>query len=61
MVTNLDLIHNDLKELKKEVESLKRILIPEEKISEKERNEMKKILAAMEKGEETKLENVFRN
>lgn len=60
MVT-LDAIHRDIEDLRKEVEYIKKILVPEEKISEQERLEIRKVIADMEHGSETKLENIFKD
>ena len=61
MATTLDSIHRDLEELKKNVEYIKKILVPEEKISEEERSEIRKIIADMEHGNETRLEDIFKD
>ena len=61
MTVSLDMIHKDLENLRKEIENLKKILLPEEEISEEERQEIRKILSEMEKGNETKLEDVFKD
>ncbi len=61
MAISLEMIHEDLKDLKREVENLKRILLPEEEISENERLEIRRILSEMEKGDETKLEDVLKD
>jgi hypothetical protein len=61
MTVSLEVIHRDLNELKKELEDLKRILLPEENISDEERQEIRRILSEMEKGNETRLEDVFKD
>lgn len=61
MAVSLEVIHKDLEELKREIENLKRILLPEEKVSKEERQEIRRILSEMEKGDETRLEDVFKD
>ena len=61
MTVTLEVIHTDLEALKKEVENLKRVIVPEEEMSEEERKEIRKTLAEMEKGDETKLEDVLKD
>ena len=61
MTVSLDMIHKDLENLRKEIENLKKILLPEEEISEEERQEIRRILSEMEKGNEIRLEDVFKD
>ncbi|MBI2583274.1 MAG: hypothetical protein HYW25_01280 [Candidatus Aenigmarchaeota archaeon] len=59
MAVTLEIIHKDLEELKKEVENLKKMIVPEERITDDERAEIRKTIKEMERGEETRLEDVF--
>lgn len=52
-------IYNELKELRNDVSEMKWALIPEEKLSDKELKEFKKILKEMEKGKEKSFQQVF--
>ena len=61
MAVSLEIIHRDLEELKKEFETLKRVLLPEEEITEEERQEIRRILSEMERGDETRIEDVFKD
>ena len=61
MTVSLDMIHKDLENLRREIENLKKILLPEEEISEEERQEIRRILSEMEKGNEIRLEDVFKD
>jgi hypothetical protein len=55
----LNEVYNELKFLRKEIEKLEYMLIPQEKISEDEAKELKEILKEMKEGEEFRAEEVF--
>jgi hypothetical protein len=52
-------IHRELKLLKEDMEILKHILVPEEKIPIEELEEIKKIKEEMESGKEKRFDEVF--
>jgi len=53
-------VYNELLFLRKEIEKLEYMIIPEEKISEKEMKELKEILAEAKRGEKIRAEDVLR-
>jgi len=61
MVSNskLELIFRELKELRKDVNKMKLAIIPEEKISVRERKEIRQILREMQAGKEKSFDEVF--
>jgi len=52
-------VYTELRFLRKEIEKLEYMLIPEEKISESEVKELKSIIAEMKKGERTRAADVL--
>jgi hypothetical protein len=52
-------VYTELRFLRKEIEKLEYMLIPEEKISESEVKELKSIMAEMKKGERTRAADVL--
>lgn len=52
-------VYNELKFLRKEIEKLEFMLIPQEKLSDEEARELKEILKEMKKGEEFRADEVF--
>jgi len=56
---SLDAVYSEIQELKKEITLIKRALIPEEKISAREMEELGRIKRKMEAGERKKLEDVL--
>ena len=54
------MIYSELKELKKEIELVRNILVPEEKISKQELKDILKIEKEMEKGEKISLEDALK-
>lgn len=57
--TKLELVFRELKELRKDVNKMKLAIIPEEKISERERKEIRQILQEMQAGKEKSFEEIF--
>lgn len=55
----LNMLYNELKLLKRDIETVKYALIPEEKISTKELNEIRAIRKEMESGKEKSFKEVF--
>ena len=55
----LNEVYNELRFLRKEIEKLEYMLIPEKKISDVEAKELKQILSEMKKGEKFKAQDVF--
>ena len=60
MGISMEMVYGELKELRKEVSVIKYALIPEEKVSSGELEEIIGIEKEMEKGERVKLENALR-
>ena len=60
MKISMEMVYEELKELKKEISVIRYILIPEEKISSEEIEEIRDIEKEMEKGDRIKLENALR-
>ena len=54
------MIYSELKELKKEIERMRNILIPEEEIDDQELEEIIKIEKEMKKGEKVPLEDILK-
>jgi CRISPR/Cas system-associated protein Csx1 len=57
---SLEMIYSELKELKKEIELVRNILVPEEKISKQELKDILKIEKEMERGEKISLEDALK-
>ncbi len=57
---SLEMIYSELKELKKEIELVRNILVPEEEISDQELKDILKIEKEMEKGERIPLEDALK-
>lgn len=57
---SLEMIYSELKELKKEIELMRNILIPEEEIDDQELEEIIKIEKEMKKGEKVSLEDILK-
>ncbi len=52
-------IYREIKTLRRDVESVKDAIIPEERVSQKEMNELRKILKEMESGREKSFKEIF--
>ena len=57
---SLKMMYSELKELKKEIELMRNILIPEEEIDDQELEEIIKIEKEMKKGEKVSLEDILK-
>ena len=57
---SLKMMYSELKELKKEIELMRNILIPEEEIDDQELEEIIKIEKEMKKGEKVPLEDILK-
>jgi len=57
---SLGMIYSELKELKKEIELVRNILIPEEELDDRELEEIIKIEKEMKKGEKISIEDVLK-
>lgn len=55
----LELIFKELKALRKDVNEMRLAVMPEEKISERERKEIRQILQEMQAGKEKSFDDVF--
>ena len=55
----IETLYKEIKDLKKDVETMKHALIPEEKVSAKELAEIRKARKEMESGKEKGFEEVF--
>jgi len=59
MTVSLKTIYSEIKLLRQEMRTLRSALIPEEKISSKELEELHQIEARMKKGEKTRLQDAL--
>ncbi len=59
MPVSLNTIYSEIKLLRREMETLRSALIPEEKISSQEIEELHQIKAEMKKGEKIRLRDAF--
>jgi len=57
---SLEMIYSELKELKKEMELVRNILIPEEEVDDRELKEIIKIEKEMKNGERIPLEDILK-
>jgi len=55
----IETLYREIKDLRKEVETVKQALIPEEKVSAKELSEIKKTREEMEAGKEKSFKETF--
>ncbi len=55
----METLYREIRDLKKEVETVKHALIPEEKVSAKELGEIRKTRKEMKAGKEKSFEEVF--